>query len=99
MTKPASTIAILRIFWVCICPSMGERRYRRSRRSPQHAEAVRPTILHGRDHEDREDGHEEQQSALLFPKMHKEHKRQASLGNRDQQHSGKHLRAIDMLIA
>ena len=65
---------------------------------PQHAEAVRPTLLHGRDDEYREDGNEEQQPALLLPKMHKEHKRQASLGNRDQQHSGKHLRAVDRLI-
>jgi hypothetical protein len=40
----------------------------------------------------------EQQSALLLPKMHKEHKRQARLGNRDQQHSGKHLRAVDRVI-
>jgi hypothetical protein len=45
-----------------------------------------------------EDGNEEQQPALLLPKMHKEHKHQASHGNRDQQHSGKHLRAVDRLI-
>jgi hypothetical protein len=77
---------------------MGQRRYGRSRRAPQHAEAVQPTILHYRNDEYCEDGHEEQQSALLLPKMHKEHKRQASLGNDDQQHSGKHLRAVDLLI-
>src|ERR1700730_681141 len=76
-------------------PSM---RQTRSRRSDQHTEAVGPSILHRRQHKYCRNRHKQKQPSIFGPQMHEEHKGESGFEESHEEHAGKHLCAVYVLI-
>lgn len=68
------------------------------RRAHQNSEAVRPQIVHGGQHEERENSHKQQKATRFHPQVHEEQHCQSRLQHSEGQHAGKHLLAVNMLV-